>query len=194
MRGNPFIDRNGIKYNVERDSIIVGSFQGLINREQATNKRYISFHVGTDVQIGDWLINPSGDRYIVIDRETTTFAGNPHDLKCMIQTETEHKTVNTQASTIFNIGSAHGSIIGTQSNVTLNYTESIQQAKEQIASSDSPDKEELQQIISLLEMVVNNQVPPQKGLFSKFSAVMERNSWITGTLASAFLNWLMTQI
>lgn len=65
---------------------------------------------------------------------------------------------------------------------------------EQIENSTSPDKEELQQIINLLEMVLNNQVPAQKGLLSKFSAVLERNSWITGSIASALLSWLTTQI
>ncbi len=195
MRGNYFIDKNGIMYSVERNHEQVATHKGLINREQSTNRRYISFHVGTDIQIKDWLISPSGDRYYVTDKETTTFAGQPHDLKCMIQTEEETKqNNNSKATNIFNIGSATGSVIGTQTNVTLNYNESIQNAKEQIAASDSPDKEDLQKIISLLEMVVNDQVTPQKGLFSKFSAVMERNSWITGSISAALLSWLTTQI
>lgn len=195
MRGNIFIDRQGILYSVERDNKQIATHKGLINRERSTNKRYISFHVGTDIQIGDWLINPSGDKYLVTDKETTTFSGQPHDLKCMIQSESEAKQSNLAASTnIFNIGTANGSVIGTQANVTLNYNEAIQNAKEQVASSDSPDKEELQQIVSLLEMVINNQVQPHKGLFSKFSAVMERNSWITGSISAALLSWLTAQI
>ena len=195
MQGNFFIDRHGIMYSVERNHEQIATYKGLINREQSTNKRYISFHVGTDIQIGDWLINSSGDKYFVTDKETTTFVGQPHDLKCMIQTEAETKqATNTSATNIFNIGSATGSVIGTQSSVTLNYNESIQNAKEQIAASDSPDKEDLQKIISLLEMIVNDQVTPHKGLFSKFSAVMERNSWITGSISAALLSWLTAQI
>ena len=195
MRGNYFIDRHGIMYSVERNHELIATHKGLINREQSTNRRYISFHVGTDIQIGDWLISPNSDKYFVTDKETTTFAGQPHDLKCMIQTEAEAKQSNdTAATNIFNIGSATGSVIGTQSNVTLNYNESIQNAKEQVAASESPDKEDLQKIISLLEMVLNDQVTPQKGLFSKFSAVMERNSWITGSISAALLSWLTSQI
>lgn len=195
MRGNYFIDRQGIMYSVERNHEEIAAYKGLINREQSTNKRYISFHVGTDIQIGDWLINPSGDKYFVTDKETTTFAGQPHDLKCMIQTEAETKRSNgIPATNIFNIGSATGSVIGTQANVTLNYNESIRNAKEQIATSESPDKEDLQKIISLLELIVNDQLTPNKGLFSKFSAVMERNSWITGSISAALLSWLTTQV
>lgn len=190
MRGNPFIDRNGIMYQVERDSTVCNSFKGLINREKSTNQRYISFHVGSDLQIGDWLINSAGDRYIIVDKETTSFSGQPHDLKCIVKTEAEFNHTAPPTSNIFNIGTAHGSIIGSQTHFSLNYDASIQQANNQISSIDSPDKEELEQIISLLEEIVNNQTPVTKGLFSKFSSVMERHSWITETLASVLLNWL----
>lgn len=63
-----------------------------------------------------------------------------------------------------------------------------------LLSSDSPDKEDLQQLLSLLEMLVNDRIPAQKGMLSKFSAVMERNSWITGAISSTLLGWLMSQI
>ena len=102
---------------------------------------------------------------------------------------------NTQSnSPVFNIGTAYGSVIGTQQSVTVNYKDSLRATKKQIEDSDSPDKEELQQIISLLEMMVNNQLPPQKGLLSKFSAVLERNSWITSPIASVLISWLTSQI
>lgn len=94
----------------------------------------------------------------------------------------------------FNIENAYSSVIGSQQNVTFNCNDSIQKAKQQIEAINSPDKEELKQIISLLEMIINNQLPPQKGLLSKFSSVMERNSWITSTLASTLLSWLTAQI
>ena len=66
--------------------------------------------------------------------------------------------------------------------------------KEQVQSSSSPDKDDLQQLLSLLEMLVNDRIPAQKGMFSKFSDVMERNSWITSAISSTLLGWLMSQI
>ncbi len=85
-------------------------------------------------------------------------------------------------------------IFGSGNTATINYNNSIQDIKKAIAESESTDKEELKQIVSLLEMVVNNQVPASKGLFSRFSEVMERNSWITGSIAGALLPWLTMQI
>lgn len=95
---------------------------------------------------------------------------------------------------IFHINNAHGSVIGTQQNVTLNYTSSLSQLKDDVDNCDSEDKESLQKIVSLLEMIIDNQVPPSKGIFSKFSAIMERNSWFTSAVSSTIMGWLMTQI
>lgn len=94
---------------------------------------------------------------------------------------------------IFNIENATNSVIGSQANVTLNINDAIHKTREQIDMSNSTDKEELQKIINLLEMVVDNQVPVQKGLLSKFSDVIQRNAWITSPVASIFLNWLTMQ-
>lgn len=93
---------------------------------------------------------------------------------------------------IFNIENATNSVIGMQSNVTLNVNDTIRKTREQIDSCDSDDKSELHQIITLLEMVINNQIPATKGLLSKFSAVIQRNSWIASPVTSVILHWLTT--
>ena len=188
-----FITQRGISFRVERNGHIVSEIKGLPNHEKSSSKAYIGFLPGSDVVSGDWLINPSNERFYVQDTVTDYFMSEASQLKAYYKTSTQYNS-GTTATNIFNIGNAYSSIIGTQAHVTFNYNESLQNAKEQIATSDSPDKQELQQIINLLEMVVNNQVPPQKGLFSKFSAVMERNSWITGAISSTLLGWLMNQM
>lgn len=189
-----FIKDRGIIFKVERNGAIILEAKGLPNHEKATSRKYISFMPGTNVKNGDWLINPANERLYVKDTMTSYFSGKESDLKAYYQTSAEYQSESNNASNIFNIGTAYGSVIGSQSNVVLNYNDSIQNIKDQIESSNSEDKEELQQIVSLLEMIVNDKVAPQKGLLSKFSAVMERNSWITGSIASALLNWLTTQV
>jgi hypothetical protein len=193
-RINTFIQRSGVMYSVIRNNVSVSEHKGLINTEESTRKRYIGFCPDVDIQIGDFLTNPAGDKFFVLNREVQYFTGSPYQLKCYIVPASEYENTKQVAAPTFHIQNAYGSVIGTQANVILNYNDSIQKAKEQIASIESPDKQELQQIISLLEMVVNNQVTPHKGLFSKFSAIMERHSWITGTVTSALLSWLTTQM
>ena len=188
-----FINDRGIVFKVERNGSIMSELKGLPNHEKSTSRKYIGFMPGSDVQAGDWIINPANERLYISDTVTDFFLQEKNQLKAYYLTAMEHNAKAEKATAIFNIGNATNSVIGMQSTITMNINSSIQEAKRQIASSDSNDKEELQQIISLLEMVVNNQVPAQKGLFSKFSAVMERNSWRTGTISSVLLNWLLTQ-
>ncbi len=188
-----FINSHGTIFKVERSGSIISELKGLPNHEKSTSRKYIGFMPDSDVQTGDWLINLANERLFVCDTMTDFFCGEKSCLKAYYQTITEHNADIQKSTAVFNIGNATNSVIGMQSTVTMNINSSIQGARDQIASSNSCDKEELQQIISLLEMVINNQVPAQKGLLSKFSAVMQRNSWITGTISSILLNWLLTQ-
>lgn len=174
-----FITTQGIEFRIERNGELISTALGLPNHEKATHKPYIGMLKNVDANIGDWLINPTNDRFLIEDKVADFAFGEFQQYKMFYLTEAQVKKKSaTSASTIFNIGTATGSVIGTQSVVNMNYNDSIQNAKKQLESSASPDKEDLKQIINLLEMVVNNQVPVSKGLFSRFSAVMERNSWL----------------
>lgn len=189
-----FLQRSGVMFSIERKGESPNPEKGLMNREQDTKKRYIGFLPGTKIEVGDWLINPSGDRFFVYDKETTSFAGTPNQLKCYIQTDAEYQTRQNASSTVFNIGTATGSVIGTQSIVNFNYSNTISELREQLSESTSPDKAELEKITSLLEMIINNELPPQKGMFSKFADVLQRNSWFASPMMSALLGWLTSQI
>ncbi len=190
-----FLQRNGISYSIERNGALIHrSLTGVPNTETSSGKKFIGFMPGTDIQQNDILTNPAGEVIYITDTQTQFIHQEQYQLKAYYQTKYE-KAYNTQSnSPVFNIGTAYGSVIGTQQSVTVNYKDSLRATKKQIEDSDSPDKEELQQIISLLEMMVNNQLPPQKGLLSKFSAVLERNSWITSPIASVLISWLTSQI
>lgn len=189
-----FLQRSGVVFSIERKGKSPNPEKGLMNREQSTQRKYIGFLPGTDIEIGDWLINPSGDRFFVYDKETATFAGKPNQLKCYVQTEAEYQTQSQKSETVFNIGSATGSVIGTQTVVNFNYSNSIEHLKEQVSESNSPDKAELEKITALLEMIVNDQLPPQKGMFSKFADTLKRNAWFSTPMMSALFGWLTSQI
>ena len=121
QRINNFINRNGITYSVERNGDVISEQKGLINTKQSTGKRYIGFYPDADIQIGDFVINPYGDRYYVLNREVQTFTGRPYQLNCYIISATEYEDSKNSTSAIFHIENAYGSVIGTQANVTLNY-------------------------------------------------------------------------
>lgn len=189
-----FLRRHGIMFSIERANESPRPEKGLIDKDQSTGRKYVGFLPNTKIEIGDWLTNSSGDKFFVCDKETTYFSGKPAMLKCYIKTEAEFNSEKNTATTVFNIGSATGSVIGSQSVVNFTYTSTLEQLREQVSSSDSPDKSELEKIIGLLEMIISNELPPQKGMFSKFSDVLKRNSWFSAPMMTAILDWLTSQI
>lgn len=189
-----FLRQSGINYTVKRDSQPDRTEKGLINTENSSGRKYIGFMPGTDITPNDVLMNPSGDLFYIVETLTDSFLGKPHQLKAYYQTKREHELAQQEPKAIFNVQNAYGSVIGTNNQATINYTASIREMKERVSNEFSPDKEDMEKIISLLEMVVNNQVPPSKGLFSKFSEVMERHSWLSNSVAATVLGWLLSQL
>lgn len=56
-----------VKMRIERNGEIVATLQGLPNHEKATRRAYIGFEPGSDIQIGDVVINPANERFHIID-------------------------------------------------------------------------------------------------------------------------------
>lgn len=190
-----FIETNGITFQIKRNGMVISSILGLPNHEKATSKAYIGVLDDTNIAVGDWLISPVNERFYIKDKISDFAFGELQQFKLFYLTESEYKQKSiSQNNTTFNIGTAYGSVIGTQSSVNMNYQHSIQQLQNQVAESNSPDKEQLEKILSTLQLIVDGNIPAQKGILSKFSDVMERNSWITGAIASTLLSWLTAQI
>lgn len=60
----------------------------------------------------------------------------------------------------------------------------ISEIRKQINDENSPDKEELDRIVDLLEELVRDKKPVEKRVFVRFSDVMQRHEWITSPIMS----------
>lgn len=183
-----FLKEHGIEYTINRNGSIHTEI-GLPN--SIDGDKCICFYPNADIKPLDALTNPAGDEYCISDVETVFHEKTPAYLKAAYRSK-ENATKNEQ--TIFNIQNAYGSVIGNRNQATVNYNSTLQELKERVSQEASSDKNDMEKIISLLEMVVNNQVPASKGLFSKFSEVMERHSWLSSSVAGTLLSWLLAQI
>lgn len=189
-----FLNMHGISITVKREGEEDRIIRGLLNQDQTTGKEYVGFRPGTDIKVGDLMVTPAGDRMFVSDVKTNFFRGKPEELTAYYQTEAERNAAKS-APTIVNIGgNAYGVAVGNGNSAIINYAASIQTIKEEAVKTSPADQAVIERIVALLEMVVNNQVPPSKGLFSKFSDVMERHSWLSSAVASTILGWLMNSI
>lgn len=152
----------------------------------------LGFARGTDIKIDDVVINPAKERLYITETQASYFQKEQEQIKAFYMTEVEKKRKETEQhqSTIYNIGTAYGSVIGTANTATINYQTSFRELRDRAEAENAPDKEQVQKLIDLVEMIVNEQIPPQRGLLSKFSETMERHSWVTSAVASALVSWL----
>ena len=184
---------NGETFQIERNGEVIASHKGLLSRERG--KKMCGFVPDTDVKENDWLIRQeTGERFFVSEIEYVRFDGKMESLNAYYKTESEYNKPQEKRGNVFNVQNAYGSVIGTGNTATIHYGNTLDEIKKYVNECDSPDKAELEKIVSLLEMVVNDQVPASKGLFSKFSAVMERHSWLSGAVAGTLLSWLTTSL
>lgn len=176
---------NGKSFINERTNI---TFKGILILNQ--KKKRIDFENCVDLKSTDWVVTSLGERLYI----TELFSLSKNYKSCYFINEYEYNQSN-KINPIFSIKAKviENSIIGTQLNATINLNDQIQNMKNDILNSLSSDKTELLKIVSLLEEIKNNKEPVSKGFLSKFSAVMERNSWITGSIASYLLSVFLTQ-
>lgn len=197
-----FLAMHGVKYEIYRDGNLVCTVEGLPNHEQNTNKAYIGFLPGTDIHENDLIIGPAKEKLYIQEVKPQYANHDVMQLKALYLTEQELNAQKSSTQTIFNIGSATGSVIGTQTSVSFHYNynadmldlgKSIAELKKQVESCASPDKEELAKIVDLLEEIVREKQPVEKGILGRFSDVMQRHEWITSPIMSVLLSWLTMQ-
>lgn len=177
------INNFGKNFDVLRDNVVVGHVKGIYDDE----KCIVSFNPTTDIKVGDTINSEYGESYLIVNRQILTKNGKPHHIeaKCKDQNEIQPQT----SSPVFNIGTVNNSVIGTYN--IVNVTAAIDSIKAQIQEKGGEDKESLNEVVGLLEQILNNQTPVKQGMFSKFSEVMERHSWITSAISSAFIGFLI---
>lgn len=182
---------NMIPLQIERDGNTPISVSGLKNIQNHTNKKMFQFYPDTDIQPGDWILEPVTQmRYYIADVDLATFQGQIYSKNAFYLTASEYETSNHTAhpNIIYHISNPQNSIIGNQSNPTININCTEDFAK-LIELNGGDDKKELQEIIALLESIQSGQIQPKKGIFSKFSNLVSKHSWFMDALNSWLINW-----
>ena len=183
---NHFRDRM-VDFQLFRNSTLITTLKGLKNIEANTNKKIIQFKPGTDIQIGDILVN-SNIKHYVIDIDVQSWLGTVDSIKAYYQT-TPPVEQNSN-STVFNIGTASNSIIGNQQQAILNNSSfDINDLKQLIELYGGNDKEELYELSSQLQQLLNKD-DFHKSKLSKFSDLISKHSWLPLAIAqiiSAFI-------
>lgn len=182
-----FIKSHGISFSIIRNGIAIASEKGLTDYDKERKKECVIFLPTVDIKENDAFAFPDGKTVYVTEVFPQYAYGKVEFLRAYYQTKKEMEANAQRVSAVFNIGTVTNSVVGNNNTVSITIPEMRSRAEQE----GGADKETLQEIISLLEKILAGQESPKKGLFRKFSDCMERNSWITGAIASALLGWLL---
>ena len=177
-----------IDFEVYRNSNLLYTKKGLKNTEKGSNKKYIGFYPDVDIQIGDVLSIPNSSvKYYITDIDTSTYNGEIYQIKAYYQNASPSSQTT---STIYNIGNASNSIIGNQQQAILNNSSfSIEDLKKLVELYGNNDKEQLYELVSLLQKSLEDD-DFHKSKLSKFSDLIAKHSWLPTAIAqivSAFI-------
>lgn len=182
----------GINFEIIRDNNKVGNCEGVFTYEKATNRKYIALRLDSGVKENDVLVNSVGEEFYITETGTEFWEKEPSEKKAFYKTKYEltNRQTDNAINTTFNIGTINNSVVGNNNIATINCQDIISDVKSKVESFPE-DREEFKQIISLLEEIAEEKLTPRKGLFSKFSSLMEKHSWLTGSIANFVISWLM---
>lgn len=175
-------------FEVFRNDAPIGVLEGI--RNSSNGKRMIQFFPDVDVQPEDWLVAQStNEKFYVDDVDVSKgFGGGNFSKNAYYLTETQHKKQNSQSSSVtFQIGDVQNSIIGTQHNATLTNNFSDQQIKDFIDKNCGEDKALMNEMLSSINAIIDNNIPVQKGTFSRFSETASKYGWLLGAVTTKLL-------
>lgn len=112
--------------------------------------------------------------------------------------EGEEPTQQPPSVTNVNIsgGTFQGSVVGANNTAELvnNFDLRSVEIEKQIEERGGADKEELREALEEVRRIIASENSIERGMLSRFSAVMERNSWFTGAIAQAFAGFVTQAI
>lgn len=87
-------------------------------------------------------------------------------------------------------GPVNQSIIGTQNQAELTNYINLDEVRDRIEREGGEDKEELHNALAQVERIIERGEYIDRGMLSRFSGVMERHSWFTGSVMNALLGFV----
>ena len=148
--------------------------------------RKIQLFSSIPIKRGDVLSHLSTEnKYTVVDVEPLS--------------DEEYLVYYSHASSLpsINIGTIQGNaIVGNQQNAVFNIGSTLPEIREFINKSteiDKLDRQQLQELIDLANMVVNNNLPITGGFFGKFRPLFTKYGAITGAIIQSLIPWLLNR-
>lgn len=104
--------------------------------------------------------------------------------------EVEGNKPQPNVSNVFNIsGPVHGSVLGSHNTTELTNHFDFRRIEMEIEEKGGADKEELREALAEVQRLLESGDKLDRGALARFSGVMERHSWFTGSVAQMILGF-----
>ena len=143
--------------------------------------------------MGDLVIRKvSRDEWAIIEVDPHVIGGHIFSINAYYETKLDSQKRQPQ-SVNYTFHNSSNIIAGSQSAATININ--IGEIETEIKEKGGTDKEELLAMIMEIKQAFEKQEKLSKGSFARFSEMVEKHSWITGSLVqllgSAAIQFLM---
>ena len=99
----------------------------------------------------------------------------------------------SSGNTYITVENANNSVIGNNNSITLNSEQILSDMRTQ-ANEYPQDKEELEQIISLIEEIYQEKTPVKKGMLSRFSKTIAKHPWLMELISKLLATFISSLI
>ena len=187
FKNNPFFKDMFRKFELVRDNqTVANGLEGFFCGKEYPS----SIQMETDVIIndGDCLVDAKTSNKYFIDN-VTPLGSDSYILHYL----TPSQAAQLQPSPI-NIGEIHGNaIVGSQANATIYIGNSFEDIRKYIdtASVSEQDREDLQKLVNAVEAAMDNDMSLSKGIFQKYSRLLEKHEPIIAAIAQPVIQWLL---
>ncbi|WP_299514933.1 hypothetical protein [uncultured Rummeliibacillus sp.] len=182
-----FIDENCEDFVVIRNSVKSHEIRAFF-----ANENKIQTMPNIDVQEDDWLLQKSSGKKFFIDDVRPIMEGSinyGYILKYLSENKyNREKQTNSPSISIGTING--GAIIGNQESATINNGYNIEEIRKLISKAPLEEQEELNKMLDVVQTFIENEVPLNKGVLSKFSDLLAKHKEIAIFLGNSILGFL----
>ena len=169
---------------ISRNNNYIGTYKGLISDDEKYH--FISFDIGPEILPGDDIFCPLKNKhYIVTNADIVVIHGKQDRLDVYFQSE----FIKPKTTNVFNTYNPNSSIIGNQTNATINNGFNFEDFSRMINLYGSNDKDRLNELLSSLEECLKND-DFSKSKLKKFSDLISKHSWLPLAISQLLAAWI----
>ena len=183
------LDREMLTYEIIRNNDSID----IIKAYKNPSAKYFMVYPDTELLEVD-VLNESntGIKFYITSIDSSSLRGHVYGKKAKYITSAEYnaEVQKNNNSPIYNFGNVSNSIIGSQTNASINIGMDVEQFRALINQKGEDDKEILHELADALQEITKSETV-KKGSLQKFGDVIAKHSWVIDSVAKIIMRLLI---